>query len=158
MKIIKKRSIAALIDAFIMGMILVLFEAVFKSFNIKIGNWDLLLFIPCFCRDCLFGNASIGKKILGIAIYDDKWKRPGVKKLFLRSLLMSTVGYALFLKFKFVDGSLISILDWERDKFGTRVIDKKVLKRLSEEAQKQKGDFAQNMTELYNAYLRSLYN
>ena len=61
------------------------------------------------------------------------------------------------MKSKFVDGGVISLFDWERDTLGTRVIDKRVYKELESIAKNRNGDFAKNMTELYNEYLRSLY-
>ena len=157
MKIIKKRALAALIDSFIMGTFFVIFQELTKLFDFSIGNWDLLLLIPFFCRDFTFRNASIGKKILGIAVYDEKWKYPSLKKIFVRSIVISTAGYVIFFKFKFIDGNLIQFLDWERDKLGTRVVDKKVFKRLSQESESYGGDFSKNMTELYHEYLRNLY-
>jgi hypothetical protein len=157
MKIIKKRALAALIDSFIMGTFFVIFQELTKLFEFSIGNWDLLLLIPFFCRDFTFRNASIGKKILGIAVYDEKWKYPSLKKIFVRSIVISTAGYVIFFKFKFIDGNLIQFLDWERDKLGTRVVDKKVFKRLSQESESYGGDFSKNMTELYHEYLRNLY-
>lgn len=157
MKIVKKRALAALIDSFIMGTFFVIFQELTKLFEFSIGNWDLLLLIPFFCRDFTFRNASIGKKILGIAIYDEKWQYPSLKKIFVRSIVISTAGYVIFFKFKFIDGNLIQFLDWERDKLGTRVVDKKVFKRLSQESESYGGDFSKNMTELYHEYLRNLY-
>ena len=157
MKIIKKRALAILIDSFIMGTFFVIFQELTKLFEFSIGNWDLLLLIPFFCRDFTFRNASIGKKILGIAVYDEKWQYPSLKKIFVRSIVISTVGYVIFFKFKFIDGNIIQFLDWERDKLGARVIDKKVFRRLSQEAENQGGDFRKNMTELYHEYLRNLY-
>lgn len=157
MKIIKKRALAILIDSFIMGTFFVIFQELTKLFEFSIGNWDLLLLIPFFCRDFTFRNASIGKKILGIAVYDEKWKYPSLKKIFVRSIVISTAGYVIFFKFKFIDGNLIQFLDWERDKLGTRVVDKKVFKRLSQESESYGGDFSKNMTELYHEYLRNLY-
>lgn len=157
MKIIKKRALAILIDSFIMGTFFVIFQELTKLFEFSIGNWDLLLLIPFFCRDFTFRNASIGKKILGIAVYDEKWKYPSLKKIFVRSIVISTAGYVIFFKFKFIDGNLIQFLDWERDKLGTRVVDKKVFKILSQESESYGGDFSKNMTELYHEYLRNLY-
>lgn len=158
MKIIKKRALAILIDSFIMGTFFVIFQELTKMFEFSIGNWDLLLLIPFFCRDFTFRNASIGKKILGIAVYDEKWKYPSLKKIFVRSIVISTAGYVIFFKFKFIDGNLIQFLEWERDKLGTRVVDKKVFKRLSQESESHGGDFSKNMTELYHEYLRNLYH
>ena len=157
MKILKKRAIACLIDAFIYGFIVELFRLIVFKMPTDPGWWVPLLILPFICRDVLFKNASIGKKIMGIAIYDNYWKSPKITLLIKRSLLVSTVGYVILLRSYGMHGDKISVIDWERDTLGTRVIDKKIFKKLSEEARTQEGDYAKNMTELYNAYLRGIY-
>lgn len=47
----------------------------------------LLLFLICVFRNLLFGNASLGKVLLGLRIYDKKTgKKAGIGKLILRSV------------------------------------------------------------------------
>ena len=157
MKIFKKRSIAFLIDGFVFGAILVFCQELFNKYWGYLRNWDLLLIFLFFLRDFVFRNASLGKKILGLAVYDNNWQSPKLSVLVKRSFLTATVGYALTWKAKFVNGDFISIFDWEREKLGTRVIDKKVYRELESIAKNQNGEFAKNMTELYNQYLRGLY-
>ena len=157
MKILKKRAIAALIDSFIVGSILVIFDELFDLLNVNIGNWDILIVMLLFARDFIFRNASIGKKLLGLIIYDNNWNAPSFLLLFKRSFLISTVGYVLLLKAKFVEGSVINFFHYEREKIGTSVIDKKIYNDLKSQAESKEGDFNKNMTDLYNAYLRSLY-
>ena len=157
MKILKKRAIAMSIDSFILGMILASLSYVLRDFSFENSLSFLLVFVSFFCRDFLFRNASLGKKIMRIVIYDNDWKPPIFLLLFVRSFLVWTIGYPLSKKSRIHDNSMIHIFDWERDKLGTRVIDKEVYRRLSEEAKEMKGDFAKNMTELYNAYLREIY-
>ena len=157
MKILKKRAIAAFIDSFLFGSAVAACQLAIPDLLDGKGLLLILLFIPFFCRDFLFLNASIGKKIMGIAIYDRKFERPKLFTLFKRSFLTATVGFALLYKAKFVDGSIIGLFDFEREKTGTFVIDKKVYKKLEAQASEQNSDFAKNMTELYNAYLRDAY-
>ena len=157
MKILKKRAIAYLIDAFIYGFIVEFFRFIVLKLPNNPNWWLPLVFLPIFCRDVLFKNASIGKKLIGIAIYDNDWKSPRIPLLIKRSLLVSTVGYVILLRSYSMHGDKISVIDWERDTLGTRVIDKKLFKRISEEASAMDGDYAKNMTELYNAYLRGIY-
>ena len=159
MKILKKRAIACFIDAFIYSSLLEGLRFLIPdviNFWIKIPILGITIFLPFFARDIVFRNASIGKKLLGISIYDKQWKKPSFKLLFLRSLY-SIVLFAMFYKIVFVHGNYIGIFDSERNKFETVVIDRKVLKNLEKEAKKMKGDYCANMTELYNAYLRDLY-
>ncbi len=158
MKILKKRVLAVCIDCFILASAVAVCQMVIGDPFPEISKALLpLIFIPLFFRDALFKNASIGKKVVGIAIYNDDWKNPGVKTLVKRSFLTFTLGFVLFWKSIFVDESKISVFDLEREKLGTRVIDKKVYKELSFIAKDMDGDFATNMTELYNKYLRGIY-
>ena len=159
MKILKKRAIAILIDCFIHGILMVSFLEITSLSKYTVGgsNWELLLFIPLLFKDALFRNASIGKKIVGIEIYDVNWDKPTLKALVKRSVFMYTAGYVLMYKLYFIDGTFIDIFDWERERLHTRVIDKKVYKELSEEAKKEGSNFSKKMSELYDAYLRDLY-
>lgn len=157
MKILKKRAWAAIIDVFILGLIIGILQ--FLNPNLFDGRGYLLILfiIPLFLRDILFRNASLGKVLCRIAIYGNDWKAPSLWLLIKRSFLTATIGYGIFMKSKFIDGGVISLFDWERDTLGTRVIDKRVYKELESIAKNRNGDFAKNMTELYNEYLRSLY-
>ena len=157
MKVLKKRVVAVLIDSFILISVLVLLQELLSIYKINIGNWDFLIVFLFFIRDFVFRNASIGKKILGLRIYYNNWKVPNFRLLLKRSIIVSTVGYVLLWKAKFVDGCVINFFDYERDKLGTRVIDKKIYNELKAEAESKEGDFSKNMTELYNSYLRNTY-
>lgn len=158
MKIFKKRGIAILIDSFLYAPILVMCDKLLELLGFdNIGSWGLLLMIPFLFKDLIFRNASIGKKIMGIVIYDNNWKSPSIPKMLKRSILMYTVGYCLFFKYKFIDGKIISLFDWEKNVLETRVIDKKVFKKLEAIVKNQGGEYAKNMNELYNQYLRELY-
>ena len=149
MSVLKKRAIAILIDSFILGSIIVLCDTLLQGLGASLGNFDLLLIALMIFKDCIFKNASIGKKIMGIAIYNIKWQPPRFGVLIRRALLMQTIGYLLFCKAMLIDRNFTQLLDWERDTFGTRVIDNKLYKKLSEEAKNMGGDYVKNMNELY---------
>ena len=158
MKILKKRAFACAIDSFILGSIIATIQLVIP--NLLIGKSDifnLLIIFPFFCRDFTFKGASIGKKMLGIRVYDKNWKSPSFSSLLKRSILTYTIGFLIFCKARFIDGSIIDLIDWERDKIGTRVVDNKVFAKLSEEAKQLDGDYAENMSKLYDEYVRTLY-
>lgn len=160
MSIFRKRVFANLIDSFIYGTIYALVQISVPGFtNLVINSkiFVVIIFIPFFFRDILFRNASIGKKLLGISIYDRNWKPPKIRTLVIRSFCTMTIVAGIVYKSRVIDGSILDAIDWEREKLGTMVIDKKVYKKLSEEARAKKGDFSQNMTELYCSYLRDLY-
>ncbi len=156
MKILKKRAFAILIDSFILGFMLAGFQDLFNRWGVE-DLMEFVLITLFFFKDFLFINASIGKIIMGIRIYDNSWKRPKLLVLLKRNAFMITIGYIMWWKARFIDGNIINLFDWERDKLGTRVIDKKVFKQLSEEAKQLDGDYAKNMTNLYNSYLMNLY-
>lgn len=156
MRILKKRGLACLFDSFVLCIAIVSLQLLLKNaLNSKILM--ILMFIPFFNRDILFKNASLGKFLFGIAIYDKSWKQPSFRLLFIRSVVVNTVGYFLLWKAIFIDGDFISIIDFERDKFGTRVVDRKVLKRLKEEAKHGECSYSENLTKLYDEYIRNLY-
>ncbi len=157
MKILKKRGLAYFFDAFIVAFIIVGIQSFANYlFDGKV-QIQIPLIILFFIRDYLFKNASLGKKIFGLRIYTTKWEKPDFLLLLKRSFFISTMGYVILHKAKFVDGNTIAFFDYEREYFGTFVIDKKIYRKLKSEAESLEGDFAQNMTELYNRYLRSLY-
>ena len=158
MKILKKRALAFLIDGFMFSILWVYGQSFLLNWFPNAGKIiNIILFVPLFFKDLVFRNASIGKKLLGIEIYNDDWKSPSFGTLIKRAFLMTTIGYVLFFKSKFVDGEIISLFDWEREHLHTRVIDKKVLKNLQEQAQQEKGEYKANMTKLYNEYLIGIY-
>ena len=157
MKILKKRAFALLIDSFIFGSIIAIIQLVVPDLLKGRGLLLILLFIPLFFRDIVFRNASIGKKLLGISIYNDNWEKPDMLHLARRSFFSLTFLYVMTFKCKFTDGEYISIFDLEREKLKTRVIDNNVYNELKAKAEGANGDYAKNMTELYNEYLRGLY-
>ena len=159
MKIFEKRVAAILIDGFVFGAIYTLFkEFVIPKQFLELGLvFYLILFLTLFCKDLLFRNASLGKKIMGIEIFDCNWKKPKGYILIKRAFLMLTVGYVICYKSFFVDKDNFRIFDYERETLGTYVIDKKVFAKLSEEAKEKADHFETNMNKLYQDYLRSNY-
>ena len=160
MKILKKRAFAAVIDGFITGILFELGRVLVPTVFYKS---PVLIFIASlfyiFCGDLIFGNASIGKKLLGIRIYDCKtWEKPQAAHLIKRNVLItSPLGQSHFIKSKISDEGVINFLDWERDVLGTLVIDEKIYAKIRAEADEKGGDFCKNMSELYWRYLRSVY-
>ena len=157
MKIFKKRVIALLIDSFVIGLFIVPLLGAFPFMY----DYDIVLvaiiLVPLSLRDLVFRNASIGKKLLRISIYDMNWKKPNFITLIKRSLLSPTVGYLSLFKFWAVDNDVYLIFSWERNVLKTQVIDDKVYKELAEQAKNMQGDFIPNMNELYDMYLKDFY-
>ncbi len=157
MTIIQKRATALVIDSFLFASIIASMQLAIPYLLLDKGPLVALIFIPFFFRDILFRNASLGKKIMRIAVFDNSWQLPKLLHLIKRSFLTCTVVFIMLFKYKFVDGNSIYAIDWERDNIGTRVIDLDVYQELDTEAKQLKGDYAENMTKLYNAYLRDIY-
>ena len=158
MKILKKRIIAFVIDMFTITFIVVaIYESIKNYFIIPDILVIVFIFVPFFIRDVFFRNASLGKKILGIAVYDEEWKAPKLLLLVKRSAVLTFIGCFMIYKAKFVDGSYISLFDYERDHFKTQVVDKKVLEKLKVQAKGEDGDFNKNLTRLYKEYLMDIY-
>jgi uncharacterized RDD family membrane protein YckC len=158
MKVLKKRAIALLIDGFILGIYYEFLRLLLPEnfFNLGVFSY-IIIFVPFFFRDCIFKNASIGKKIVGIKVFTIDWTTPSVLLLAKRALFMATIGYVLWWKIKVTDGKMISLFDCEREKIKTTIICTKVYEELKEKAQISEGDFRVNMTNLYNEYLRTYY-
>ena len=155
MNIITKRSIALFIDGFIYAAIYH-----FTLFKIIDRIPDILLYLafaPILFRDIVFRNASIGKMMMGISIYDKNWKKPSIWKLIKRSCLVITIGFIKHNIEMSTYGNKLAIIDWERDGIGTYVIDNSVYFEIKEKAEAMTGDFATNMSDLYNKYLREQY-
>ena len=91
--------------------------------------------------------------IMGIAVFDENWLPPQIKKTIVRTGITLTVGYALAWKAFFVDKDYIAIWDFEYKHTKTRVIDKKILKKLRLENEND----SIKITDAYNEYLRELY-
>ena len=160
MKIFQKRICAVSIDTLLFGSVFIPIIKIMPDWYLNtLGAFGyLIFFVPFFCRDFLFRNASLGKKLMGIAIYDNRWQKPTLSLLFKRSFLTYTVGYTKYIKSKCYSGeSAMVLFDWERDAMKTRVIDKNVFRLLQEKVGKDSKTYAEDMTRLYNEYLRNLY-
>ena len=163
MKVLKKRAVAIVIDSFVIGFLLAGAMELFKSWSPSTDNFfttiiALSLMLLQLLRDLLFRNASLGKMIMGLRIYDDNWEKPSVFAIIKRSAITSFAGLAIMYKAIFMTGNYLTLFDCEANYAHTRVIDKKVFKKLKKEIADIPGDFAKKMTEAYNSYLRDCYS
>ena len=156
MKILKKRCFAYAIDAFVYSSVLFLFHEFVYTPTEPLFN--VILFCPFFLKDCLFRNASIGKKVMSIVVCDKCWNNPGPVLSIKRTVMTSIFGFLLLWKLIFIGGRKMILFEWEKNVLGTFVIDKKVYKTLKADAEKMEGDVSQSMTELYMMYLRDFYS
>ena len=86
-----KRIIALLIDVFVIVAFHLLLN---QFFNIK----SYIIFVFLFIKDILFLNASLGKKIMGIAIFNRDFSKPTLLTVIKRSILTNTIGYLILYK------------------------------------------------------------
>lgn len=142
MNMFKKRKIAYIIDFIfivsLLGIITVFFKFIELPhwlFTIKIETpasinlpsiGTVLILLMIFAKDLLFINASLGKKIMKIRIVDVEGGRVSVFRLIKRSVLMQTVGIFKFFQAKsnkiHTDDFMRELDEWEKTKFGTKVI------------------------------------
>ncbi|MBR2634560.1 MAG: RDD family protein [Clostridia bacterium] len=124
MEVLRKRLIAFFFDALILGVFYSIFKRIFLWLNMEPNSISYFLFIsPFFFKDIVFRNASVGKKIVGLAIYNKDGSIPNFKLLIKRSFLMTTIGYLYFCKGFFVDKKYYSaLIEWEEKTFGTKVV------------------------------------
>ena len=156
LRIFIKRAMAFLIDVHIFAIYFMACQHFFPEVFKNIGTIGyLILFIPWFCRDIIFINASIGKKIFGLTILDDKWNRPDVWVTVKRSVIRMSLGHIRFIEAIFSRGRLLTHLKWEKEFLKTVVVERKVYKKLKNEAEDMQGDFSENMTQLYYQYLEN---
>lgn len=152
-----KRAFALLIDGFIFGCCYSLF---FKDLVVTIyshtGSWIFhLVFVPFFFKDVIFRNASIGKMIFGLRVFDNNWKKPGIWALIKRAVVMSTAGFVLYKILNWIKKDKLWFMEWELNTLKTRVIERKVYKKLKESTAVYGDSDPKIITELYDEYLRS---
>ena len=134
---ILKRFFAEIIDYFIIGLLFVGLENFnlpewFYGISFNIADIPitipsvgvLIVIIPIVIKDLLFKNASIGKKIMGLVIVDDKKNIPSIKVVLKRGILMPTLGYTIFITSGF-DKDYFEM--WELNTLKTMIICKKTL-------------------------------
>ena len=155
------RLTAELIDEFLLVIILVIFTSIdspdwfwmitfdsgipFLSLTIpSIGGAILLFYF--FTKDLMFKNASLGKRMMGLIILDDKWNVPNAKQIFKRGVTMTVMGMVVYSKTYMTEGDFEG---WELSKSHTRVMPKSTFERLKGIAQKTSGSFEDNMDILY---------
>ena len=157
MKIFAKRVVAFVIDVSLLIVCIVAFKYFLDYYNVPNNHGHLLLVLPYMAKDCLFGNASLGKGIMQIAIYTNYWRKPKFSQLIKRRALMLVDGSITLIRILRKKERLIRLFEWEQERLKTVIIDRKVYKRLDALAKSEDGYYSDNMTRLYNEYLNEVY-
>ena len=156
MKILKKRGTATMIDLWVFGSILALLNMYVLDY-IPGENKIILLMLAFPACDALFGNASLGKKLLGLKIYDKFWRKPSLKVLYVRKFVTNIWGSKLFMSAAMSDKNFLPVFDLEREKCGTYVVDKEMYEEFNRKALEKGGNYTDNMCALFAAYLVENY-
>ena len=133
-----KRVLATLIDNILLGSCVVWISSHtsewFWGFDFSVGSMSLplpsvgiVLVVAYFaCKDLLFKNASLGKKIMGLMIVDANSCVPGYKEIMKRGILINSWGYMSMVKTVFFGKDSFKEWEqnWEIDHLKTRVIEK----------------------------------
>ena len=156
---------AYVIDSFFIGLVLM---DLFDLISIINASVDSIEFEPFFValfvfKDCIFINGSLGKKIMGLVVYNANWQRPRFVHSLKRTVCTNFIAPFMLTKaFIFLSGpdhvDKLRFFSWEKNVLNSFVIDKKVYKKLKAEAEIMDGNYADNMTELYMMYLRDIYS
>ena len=156
MKILTKRAIATVIDIIVLITIIELI--LLYIYNGNLSDMSILrhvwLFLVCFgMKDAIFKNASIGKKILGIAIYRKNLSKPTRNETIIRTSKMTFIGAFILLKCLIAKSSLLSFFEWEKNELNTMVIDNDTFCLIQSKASEENND----LSIAYNEYLKSIY-
>ncbi len=156
-KLFRKRGLAYLIDIFVFAFIYELFREVVEGFVSITTEWGYFIVImPFVLRDLTFRNGSIGKKIVGLVVVDDKWNVPDVWTVIKRSAITS-LGHVLLYGFKLRNESwkmaCFAELEWEYNSLKAHVVEKKVFNALKPKASVDGTLDIVQMKQLYDQYL-----
>lgn len=126
-----RRILAMLVDYLLIGFIFAVLQLPDFFFVMKFDVGPMPISIPSIgaliiivyigAKDLLFRNASIGKFLMGIVILTKEGRKPSIKTILMRGIIMQTYGYCKFVLTGF-DKEYIQ--QWEMEKLGTCVVKK----------------------------------
>lgn len=149
-----KRGTALFIDAMILGAICTFAqEYIFTKYPDLPTSLYTILLISLFFKDAIINGTSIGKRIMNLAVYKTSWEKPSFWESLKRTVLITSVGYLVFLKSFFSEEGVLSFFDWERDTLKLIVIEKDLYKNISDKSKSK-----EHMLALYNEHLLTLYS
>ena len=156
-RILRKRFFSTLIDAFVFAFAFEFCRFFIPPFAwlFKQGIWMyMIVMIPYLYKDALFRNASLGKKIMGLAIYCSDWSYPSVTVLIKRLLWFCMRGNWIVSKAQVLDKNhYAQLFIEEKERLGTRVVETKALNRFKNEAMTETGVDFKKLSVLYDEFL-----
>lgn len=158
-RLFRKRAVALLADGFVFAIFYELLRRYITVFVSITDSWGyFIVFIPLILRDLCFRNCSVGKKLTGLIVVDDKWSVPSVSTVAKRSAV-ATLGHVLLFRFKVHNKSWKMAchdeLEWEYSQLNARVVEKKVFMALKEKASVNGVLDITKMDQLYEEHLYS---
>ena len=120
-----RRIIAAIIDYFIIGLLVAYSDIQMRSLLEIAGvrylflPTALFIIILLLCKDMIFVNAGIGKRIMGLAILDENDNEPSVKTMLRRTAIIGLFGDFLIRYNYWKDHSFT---EWELEHLHTKVV------------------------------------
>ena len=158
-KLFRKRIVAYLVDVMIFALCYEMLRKYILVFVSVTGAWGYFLIVPPFFifRDLLFKNASIGKKLLGLVVVDDKWSKPNFFTITKRAAITVTLGQVLYFKLKGQsesrDYARLAFAEWEYRHLKTRVVERHIFNTIKEKAAGNNGNAdVDTMDLLYERY------
>ena len=159
MKIYTKRTIAALIDIFVVAFASVV---CIKIVSFLPGISTQIISRACvlgeiFLRDLICKNASIGKKVMGLMVLDENWEVPKRSFLIGRAFFSSTIGYYRYILMWFRKENKTEFFEWEKEHLKAYVVDVKVYDELKEKTSGNADKYKEEMSLLYEEYIYKQY-
>lgn len=120
-----RRIIAVVIDYFIIGLLVAYSDMQMRSLLEIAGvrylflPTALFIIILLLCKDMIFVNAGIGKRIMGLAILDENDNVPSVKTMLRRTAIIGLFGDFLIRYNYWKDHSFT---EWELEHLHTKVV------------------------------------
>ena len=106
----------------------------------------VLLFAYLFGKELIFRNASLGKRLMGLMIVDERWQAPSALRLLKRGVMLTVFSVVIIGQCK---GDAERLAAWEKAHLNLRVVERSFYEELKQIALQKTGDFAENMEILY---------
>lgn len=157
-RLFTKRLFALLMDVFAFAYFYETFRIYIATFISFTNSWGyFIVILPLIMRDLFFRNASLGKKLMGLVIVDEKWSNPSVFTVIKRTTVITSFGHLLLYRLRTLhtnmETTLIAEQKWELEHLKARVVEKKICLAIKEKATVNGYADIGVMHQLYEQYL-----